>query len=63
MPRWLARVLSIHSPTQHALETCWCIGTKRELIVPGLYTKTQVLADMSAMAAYFEAIAKQQDKE
>lgn len=46
---WLGRILGIHSPTAHAMEECWCRGTKRELKdPPGFATVSRVQTDIAA---------------
>lgn len=51
---WAGQFLNIHLPTAHAFETCWCIGTKRELKVPDtFYTKSKAMADLKTINDYF----------
>lgn len=54
---WIGRLLRIHSPSAHAAETCWCIGTKHELVIPNFMTKSQALGDMEAYYRYISEIA------
>lgn len=54
---WFNRLLGIHLPIQHAMETCWCIGTKRQMANPEhFYTASQARAEMRAYAEYFNAV-------
>jgi hypothetical protein len=55
MHRLVARFLGVHSPSAHGMSNCWCKGTKRELIIPGLYTADQAMQDMYDIAKYFDA--------
>lgn len=46
---WLGKILNIHAPSAHAFDECWCIGTKREIVVPeGFATASKAMADMGA---------------
>jgi hypothetical protein len=56
---WAGWFLNIHLPTAHAMETCWCIGTKRELKLPDtFYTKSRAMADLVAINNYFAAVLR-----
>lgn len=50
----LGRLLGIHSPVGHALEVCWCKGTKREISPVNFYTATQARLDSKAFYNFFE---------
>jgi hypothetical protein len=53
----IGKFLGIHSPTAHAMETCWCLGSKRELPNPEEFaTKSKALRAMEDYYRYVSAL-------
>lgn len=56
-------VLGIHSHTAHVMETCWCIGTKREKVIPNLYTKSRVMADLESYYRFISTVLDNKEED